>query len=76
MVAEEAAELNLAVLKFVNRGAGQTGIIDEMADLEIMLEGARQMIGPSGRAVLGWRKVAKLERLRERLHPALDEESP
>lgn len=69
MLAEECCECAAATLQCVYRGRETyTKMVDEIADVEIMLEQARCVLG---NADINAAKARKLDRLRERVREAM-----
>jgi hypothetical protein len=70
MVEEEAQELALATHKYLREpqvASRQLQLLEEVADMEIMIEQLCLMQGPAARGIIEEYKERKIHRLRERL---------
>lgn len=67
MVQEECAELIASTSQFLRRRASKWALAEEVADVEIMIEQARLILGTN---LVDAHKEAKLKRLRQRIEDA------
>ena len=78
MVIEECSELSKALCKYFRRSDTRTfdDIVEEMADVEIMLSQMKYMLGADGRKLFYAAKGRKIRRLEKRMreHEAEHEE--
>lgn len=62
---EEMAELTKAIIKY--KRSNNIGLLEEIADVEIMLEQVRSILGVESNKLIDKHKVDKLNRLEDRL---------